>query len=334
MILTLLATILQKSKIESLRDVVQDLYHAASEVGDPSASVKIIKQAVKSSLLGHPDVAKARKRLLQLVEEKYPTAMNLQACIYESEGRPQKALELYEEVIGIDDPKYIGIEGLSTWEDGIADAWREASRLRYEAGDKKGAEAAFEKGAFKYDDPDAFYYLAKIFKSKASKDYFIYMLKAASSGIPEAAHEVGMYFLKYGQGLAETKLLAGSGSDSGPVKAFDSRYTTMKGKESRKGTISNQQNLDVVQEWFSIGADAGIAGSQLFSAILLRRGTHIDAGLRRLDEVSKSKDWDAVVSWLKARWLSKDLDFLTLLDIDALQEGRIIESSNQRSNVS
>ena len=260
--------------------------------------------------------------------------MNLQARIYESEGRPQRALQLYEEVIGIDNPKYIGTEGLNTWEDSIADAWREVSRLRYEAGDKKGAEAAFEKGAFKYDDPNAFYYLAKLFKPKMSKDYLVYMLKAASSGIPEAAQEVGIYFIKSSQGLSEFEPVAGSDSDSDPRKTFDPMYRTMRGPESELGTTSNLQTLDVAQEWFSIGAESGIPASQVFSAILLRRKAHTVAGLKCLDEASNSKDWGTVVSWLKARWLSKDLDFLTLLDIDALQMGRIVELSDQRSRVS
>ncbi|MCJ1223464.1 hypothetical protein MMC12_000105 [Toensbergia leucococca] len=263
-------------------DVVTALFSAASKLNDSQATFEIIRQAIRTSRLSRPEIHGPRRQLAGFAEAKDPEALILECQVCESEGKPKLALKLYKEVTEIQTRTGDNTKALDR---SIAEAWKSISRLQIQAGHLTSAKVAIEKGALQYDDPLAYYYLAKFFEDSSSDDYLNHMLKAAASGVPQAANEIGMYYYKQMQ------------------------------TQKQEDSVDNRL---LAQEWFAVGAECDIESSQVYLAILLRRAGKLADGLRWLEKVSHSKEWRSAIPWLKQVWGQTSFD-LTKHDVETIR---------------
>ncbi|KAL8952172.1 MAG: hypothetical protein Q9222_001899 [Ikaeria aurantiellina] len=311
----------------SYRPVATTLLVCAFHCGEDVAAFRILSDARVSGSLRKPDVLAARMWVQQRAAAGEFMPIIAEGKILEHEGKPLEALHLYQK--GTD--KHIAhLKGrsLASWmaeyhgEHG--DVCKALARLRAKLGDHIGAEEAIKEAALLYDDPAAFYILAIEFTAPDSKEYETYLLKAASSDEPKAAHELGLlYFNQTRQGTSLWTPNTGK-----PISARKSKDHTLESlpvnpreQQLSPEDISNKR-ADAL-EWFSIGAESGITASQIYFAILLREADRAEEGLEWLCAAATSDnaaDWAEAIEYLKKNWRLSDLD-LALLDIDSLCKG-------------
>ena len=323
MTLTLLAHILFRSGTKENKIHVTPLFVAASELFDNAATLHLISQAIKTFNLRHPDIKHAREHLRELASSNNSAALILLGKVYETEKQHLKALELYEKVTTINDDTYTGGEALDSR---IAEAWENIARIKLDLGDEDGAKEAIEKGAFEYDDPQAYYLLAKNFRPLTSPDYLPFMLKAAVSGVAEATDQLGMYYLRQAMGN-----LPQNPESSEPAKAESTSPapnpnptpTPIAKHHSPKipsPAFPLTSPLTLSTSWFHIGAENLIPRSQIYLALLLREeGCHAQ-GLAWLEKAAEAPKWALAVPWFQKRWLYKNWK-LADLDMDAIRRG-------------
>ncbi|KAI9879927.1 MAG: hypothetical protein M1830_006409 [Pleopsidium flavum] len=311
--LTRLARILIHSSSKDHRDIARRLLFTASDLHDSNATLQLISEGIRKSGLTNPQLAKPLRRLSYLAEtSKNPSAMNLLGQILERQGEADKALGLYEDVVNAENDRYGGADD----EDGnIAQAWLALGRIKAKNRDVAGAEAALKKAALEFDDPTAYFYLAR-FRNPKSDDYHLYNLKAASSGLLEAAHNLGIFYLqrsksdKQTSSSVETKLDDGRDAISGSPQSTPTQ--TLSSTNSANGSIRNTgQELSLnktrttAYEWFAVAAEGGFASSQINLALLLRGdGSYVD-GMAWLKHAEGHPDLGPEVERLKGQWFNK-----------------------------
>jgi TPR repeat protein len=111
----------------------------------------------------------------------------------------------------------------------------------------KEAEAAFRKAALELDNPSAYFNLSQL-EEEGSVQQKVYLLKAASSGISEAAHSLGSLELS-------------------KIKASDD---------------STSPDYGMAREWFQIAATDGFGPSMLIMARICKASGESDEGLEWL----------------------------------------------------
>ena len=271
----------------------QKLLFAASKLGDSTATFLLIKEAVRSDKLASPNLAGPRRHLKTLADDYNLTAMYLAGQIHELEGKFSHALKIYEQATTS--------QGKASYEEKASDStlgdiWKAVSRLRAKAGDKTGAQEAIRRCALQYDDPMAYYELAKVYTLPLTEDFENYMLKAAASGEPRAAHELGVLYYKQSQ---RTSL--GNPNDRSTVP-----------------TLSNRASVKSIlaRDWLTIGAESDMPISQVYLAVLLRAAGKPEEGLEWLGRASNSTQWTTAISWLRSRWDQRDS-----IDIDNAWDG-------------
>lgn len=287
---------------------------AASGLGDSAATFLLIKEAMKFKRLRSPDLAGPQRHLGTLADEGNPSAMYLAGQISEYEGKFAHAIKRYEKAM-----ESVGgaPEGIKAPNNILGDIWKAMSRAKAFAGDHNGAEAAIRTCALQLDDPVAYYELAKTFTPPSSQDYEVYMLKAAASGEPKAAHELGVLYHKQSQGGT---LTSRNSISSGQIK----NTATPKGKNVVNGQGSALLSPKMVlekstqaREWLTIGAESDIPISQLYLAVLLRAAGKPNEGLEWLARTPGSTNWNPAISWLRSMWERKDP-----IDIDTVSVGK------------
>lgn len=316
--LTVLARILLGS---GHKKTARDLVFASARLGDDEAILLIIKEAVKLDDLSSPRVALIyQQRFRPMLQRKHPAALYLEGQKFEREGQSRRALEIYEEIVAANTTETFAAFGDITG----AEIWKALGKLRAKNKDRNGAEAAISTAALQYDDPGALFQLAKTFTSPSAREYELYMLKAAASGEAKAAHELGLLYLKQSQGRISMTGQASSTELMPQTGAITDRLShERKTKFAVEPVVAMTKRRDA-QEWFSIGAESGIIGSQLYLAILLRDLGKLDDGLRWLTLAGKPGDldskefhtWNPVVSHIANKWHDSDLK-LADLDVDA-----------------
>lgn len=247
--------------------------------------------------------------------------MYLAGQIYESEGKFSQALKIYEMATS---SVCDALKELKAPDNSLGDIWKSISRLKANAGDHAGAEAAIKTCALQHDDPLAYYELAKAYTPPSSKDYEVYMLKAAASGEPKAAHELGVLYHKQSQGVILTST---NSISSGHIKPLeDPRHqNVLKGQGT--ALLPPKMLLEKAtqaREWLAIGAESDIPISQLYLAVLLRAAGKPDEGLEWLERASSSKQWTSAISWLRSMWGRKDP-----IDIDTASVGKYSDEETQ-----
>lgn len=283
---------------------------AASKLGDSAATFDIVRQGIKTRRLTSPDLDGPRRQLRSLVDEENPVAMYLQGQIYETEGDTPHALKIYE--AGTSKHGEMAMGDNYALSHSLGDMWKAMSRLKRKTGDYVGAETAMRTCALQYDNPSAYYHLAKTYTSLASDDYESYLLKAAVSGELRAAHELGVLYLRQVREIFLTSLgPATSPGFENPESLGAPRLPQNHDLSSFPPNIASEKRRQAM-EWLSIGAESDNPASQVHLAVLLREVGKSDEGLRWLEKASSSDNWAKAIFWLRELW-----DQNTYIEIDA-----------------
>lgn len=152
---------------------------SASEMGDSEATIALIAAGIRSGSFRVSE--KPLKRLEILAKEGNPRAMTLLGRTVATKGKTAEALEWFRKATR-------GPAGLDFEEAGEALVYEGELLMKSH---RKEAIAVLRKAALELDDPSAYFYLAELEKS-GSPNQIVYFMKAASSGITEAAHELGL----------------------------------------------------------------------------------------------------------------------------------------------
>lgn len=331
-VLTVLAKILSRSE---RKKTAQDLLIASARLGDDDAILLVIKQALKLGELSSPKIALVyQQHFRPMVQRRHPAALYLEGKKSEREERFGRALALYEGIVAANQEAFDDIGDIS-----FADIWKAIGKMRAKKGDRKGAEAAIRTAALQYDDSAALFQLAKSFIDPSSTKYESFMLKAAASGEPKAAHELGVLYFRQSQSMIsminrdDSNKPNGSNFDNGSQdqeqashSIVNSAAATRKRKEAR--------------EWFNIGAESGLIGSQVYLALLLREIGKLEDGLQWLTLAANPEDvqlkqlggWTPVISYFASRWHDSSPD-LKDIDIDSIRKGRYEEPESHRNSI-
>ena len=300
--LSLLAKILLRTRIRDHNLIAQKLLFAASKLGDSAATFLLVKEAIKFGSLRNHSLIGPRRHLQTLADDGNLTAVYLAGQIYESEGNRSQAIRIYE--MATSNLSNV-LNGEKAPKNSLGDIWKAMSEIKASAGDYVGAETAIRKCALQYDDPWAYYELAKAYISPSSEDYENYMLKAAVSGEPLAAHELGLLYYKQSQGRYLTHQdNVSNGHAESLEKPRDQSYD-IQGATTTTPKIKLEKGTQA-RDWFSVGAESDISISQLYLAVLLRAAGKANEGLTWLERASSSKQLTAAVPWLRSIWDSKD----------------------------
>lgn len=304
--MTSIALILLHTRNVKFFPIAQGLLSGASVLRDPSATCILVNTGIKTEKL--LKLSEPRKHLNYLVSQKCPTALFLQGQIFEKVGRNSDALEMYKKSV---DPSNIHYDPAESINFTIGDAWRGIYRMEIN-NEIARAESALRKAAITYDDPLAYYHLAVGFTPKSVNEYPLYLLKAASSGNPEAADLLGTYYFKQSQGC---KSLSSNESLMEATTNSENILITRGSDPVPPEMAAEKQNL--AEEWFKIGAESNIESSQVHLAILSLKAGNLIQGLSWFEKVSISKKWVKTATWFRRQCESGKVDFM-LLDVERL----------------
>ena len=302
MTLTILARILLKTGGCEHFPLVRELLLSASALDDEAATIMLVHQAVETNKMRHPDIVAPRAHLIRLAEAGNPAAMALQAELLAAQGQLQRALLMSEEAARTDTDEYTGLEAVG---DTKRKVWSTLAKLRKQNGDIRGARVALEKGAFEHDDPWAYYFVANTYRKPSDPEYLRFMLKAAVSGIPDAANKLGQYYL----GIAQP-------SRTVPKDRWrETRETSPRPALFAPQHSKRERHLLAI-EWFSVSTEhptfRNIDESRVYLSLLLRGQGEHEHGQRVLQRARGSEVYGPnAVPWLLERWYGTQ-DFLTV----------------------
>ncbi|RFU33541.1 hypothetical protein B7463_g2821, partial [Scytalidium lignicola] len=247
--LTLLARILGRCSREDQKLFGFELLLSASALGDPSAIFTIVERGLKRNLLHERLYADALQRLDILAKKDgNRRAMHLIGKVLFARGKNVEALNWFRNATRLpaDNAEYfLDFEG-------AGEALVFEGQILSEQGDQTGAQTAFQKAAFELDEPAAYYHLA-LLENPHSLKRKEYLMKAASSGIIEACHELGSF---------ELALIKKTPDEPGPPSISD---------------------YGMAREWFQAAAFGGFGPSMLSMALICKTVGQRDDGLRWLE---------------------------------------------------
>lgn len=156
---------------------------AASAMGEKSATFGIVLNAISTGQLGK--YSAQVKQLVDLAQNTNDSqAMAILGSALMASGQEKEALAYFQKATRA------GLEF-----DGAGEALVGEGRILINQGKKVAAKAALEKAALQLDDPAAYYYLSQL-QEPGSTNQQVYLLKAATSGIIEASHNLGAFELE------------------------------------------------------------------------------------------------------------------------------------------
>ncbi|KAG6999364.1 hypothetical protein G7Y79_00035g070360 [Physcia stellaris] len=250
-----------------------------------------------------------------MVQRRHPAALYLEGKKSEREERFGRALALYEGIVAANQEAFDDIGDIS-----FADIWKAIAALQY-------------------DDSAALFQLAKSFIDPSSTKYESFMLKAAASGEPKAAHELGVLYFRQSQSMIsminrdDSNKPNGSNFDNGSQDQEQASHSIV---NSAAATWRRKE----AREWFNIGAESGLIGSQVYLALLLREIGKLEDGLQWLTLAANPEDvqlkqlggWTPVISYFASRWHDSSPD-LKDIDIDSIRKGRYEEPESHRNSI-
>ncbi|KAL8796349.1 MAG: hypothetical protein Q9195_001256 [Heterodermia aff. obscurata] len=261
-----------------------------------------------------------QQRFRPMVQRKHPAAVYLEGQKSENEGRPGEALKLYESIVAADAESFDMIGEISS-----VDVWKALAKLRAKNRDRKGAEAAIRIAALQYDDPAALFQLASTFTSPSLAEYESFMLKAAASGLPAAAHDLGVLYFKQSQGnISVVDRVHSSGPNAS--NASGNVQSPGRGQTHKELSAAAKQKRLEAREWFHVGAASGLIDSQVCLALLLRESGKLEDGRQWLlhagkREELKSKENEALAKSIDdfvTRWDDSDIN-LESIDVGKMR---------------
>lgn len=200
-------------------------------------------------------------------------------------------------------------------------AWMAISRLRARKGDRAGVAKAIERAAFRFENPAAYYQLAKVFTSPSAAEYEGFLLKAAASGEVRAAHELGVLYFSQSQGRVPVDDRGASNTKVVGLKGRTGEETSEQDEKLAVDSKAAIEKRKLAEQWFALGADAGLTGSQVYLAALLHKLGKVEEGLQWLQAARNSKDsqnWVKVINYLREHWDVADSDF-SRVDIEGIR---------------
>jgi TPR repeat protein len=161
--------------------LARNLIASASLLGEKSATFELIFSAIHTGKL--KENAEPLQRLgLLAKKDNDPEAMMLLGKVLMSQGQPKEALGWLQKSTR----PPTGSQDIT----GAGDALVHEGRILLQLGQKEEAEKAFRTAALVLDEPSAYFYLSQL-QEPGSPVQKVYLLKAASSGILEACHNLG-----------------------------------------------------------------------------------------------------------------------------------------------
>jgi TPR repeat protein len=216
----------------------------ASELGDDEATIILVVAGIRSG--NFRDYEKPLKKLGVMAKEGNPRAMTLSGRIAASQGGNKEALGWFRKATQ-------GPTGLDFEEAGEALVCEGQLLMK---DDTKAAQAVLRKAALELDDPSAYFYLAEL-EEKGSQSQAVYLMKAASSGIIEAAHELGSIELS---------------------------------KTTKASEGNSPPSYGIAREWFQLAAVGDYGPSMLQLAQICKESGEPDEGLKWLEKAKKRED--------------------------------------------
>lgn len=284
--------------------VAYNLLVVASQLKEPSGTLLLRKLALKYDRM-FP--LASLQHFKQMISENNYAAIYVQGQLYEAGKQNSLALDMYAKCLTSASEGYPGAEGFDVT---LGEVWTGIFRLKIREG-KEGAHAAIKRAALEYDEPSAYYLLAKEYTPQSSSEYEKYMLKAAASGKTRAADALGVYYFKQFQGnqsFSSKKCLNKSIQELAEVSEdFGNVSQVLPGALNK-----DSKGPELAKEWFNVGAKAKIPSSQVHLAVILRHEGKLREGLDWLERATGSKSWANTISWLKEIWESESIDFMQI----------------------
>lgn len=249
--LTLLGQLLNRCSHNAQRFVGKQMMLTASVAGHADATLALLVPAHRSGSLSKAEYQAPLKHLRVLAKSRENVqAMVLLGRIVQDEGREQEALDLFEAAA-----KSTAVrDGAVPVPIGAAEALVYAGEVQLKRGQKGPAEEMFRKAALDLDNPLGYYHLAKL-QEEGTTNKEVYLLKAASSGVSDAAFEIGI--IQWGKWDVVRK----------------------GGEEMRKA-----------KEWFHLGAVGGHGLSMIALARILDLEGDVSGGQKWEDAVERLPD--------------------------------------------
>ena len=315
----MLAHILLQTDIKALYPIAKSIFLSASELGDEFATVTLIEQALRHSRredLKKPELRVARVQLEKMAQSDNAGAKVLQARVLDLEGGDvEKTLDLLEEAVvqgrrkddeSVNKEEQRDAKGPDP---SLGVVWMAIARAQEKLGQQNAAKKAIENAALAHDNPQAYYQLAER-SDPASAEYIEYMLKAAASGVGNAAYKVGLWNLHELERATTRPSAGGTGGRRSP-------YAPVAGVVSW---------YPLIRQWFAVALEAAECDHRPTARM------HVVRILFRERDVEGARLWlrglaqdqsvpKAVTNWLQNLWKSGDPDALTSTDFEARIKG-------------
>jgi len=240
--------------------------HTASLLNYSPATFELIESGIRRGSLGLEEHNLPLKHLGVLAKKgDNPAAMALLGKVMYAIDREKEAFEWFTKAT-------TSAQGADF--EGAGEAFVQVGRLLKARGDRKGAEEAFRKAALELDEPNAYFYLSQ-FQADGSVEEKVYLMKAASSGVYEASHGLGV--------LEMERLKKEAESDDG----------------SRKRTI---EDYAMAREWFEVAAAEGYGMSILNLALIHKAWGNAEDAVRWLVKAEGLPEYEAQARGVRRQW--------------------------------
>lgn len=258
--MALLASILKRCPNAGQRALAKSVMLAASRLGEKAATFDIISEALRVGTV-HEYRAPLERLGILAKKENDPQAMTLLGKVFMADRREREALDWLRRATR---PPTGGLEF-----NGAGEALVNEGRILSQRNDREGAKAAFEKAALELDEPFAYFYLAQM-QEPGSSNHQVYLLKAASSGVVEAYHNLGAIELE--------------------------KITNQEKKPS------SLADYGMAREWFEVAATDGFGLSMLNMAVIHKAVGQLDEALKWLAKAEGAEGVRNEATALKKQW--------------------------------
>jgi TPR repeat protein len=232
---------------------------SASLLGEKSATIQVIEAALVQSVLHLPEIAPPLQSLHLLAKQGHTDAMLLHGRVLLQQGEDGEALEWFHQAA----------EAGETF-DGLGEALTQEGQILMKRRDKVGAVKLLRRAALELDEPVAYWLLSGL-QPKGSPEQELYLLKAASSGVTQAAHDLG---------VVEMRKL-----DNRPRQGLDPELS-----KNFPGAQFSLKELGIATEWFEVAAAGGHGQSMLTLAMLCQANGRHEEGLKWLEKAQELVD--------------------------------------------
>ncbi len=242
---------------------------SASNLGEKSATFDVISSAISAGVLRDYPAPLQRLGILAK-KDNDPQAMTLLGKVLFKQRGEKEALEWFRKATR---PPTGSLDF-----QGAGEALVHEGRILLGWNDRERAESAFRKAALELDDPSAYFYLSQL-QEPGSPDQEVYLLKAASSGVLEAWHNLGA--------LELAKI------EQRPLKEGQTREYGM------------------AKEWFEVAAADGYGLSMLNLASIYRAMGQEEAAWRWLEKAEGIPDVRGQAGSMRGQWRGASIKLAT-----------------------